>query len=307
MINQKITWKESIKGWLFVLPMLIGVTVFSLYPIVKSFLMSTYTDYDFINDVVYKKGIANFQYIFQDPNFITAIKNTLIFVIGAVPITIILSLFFAVLLFNIKKLAGFFRTIYFLPFVTSTIAISMVWTWIFNSRSGLANYFLGLLGINPIDWLNSPKYAMLTLIIISVWKGLGFNIILLLAGLGNIDKRYKEAATIDGANAWQTFFHVILPQLSPTLVFVFINSIIGHFKVFDEIFAVFGGQPGPSKSALTMVFYIYQQFWASNNYGRAAAASVILFAMIMVVTVIQWQIAKKFDFSRPTKVRTNKK
>lgn len=306
MMNAKQTWKGSIKGWLYILPMLIGIAIFSIYPILKSFSMSFYTDYQFLTDTVLARGWGNFTYLFSDGDFHLAVVNTLIYVAGAVPLTIIFSLLFAVLLFRIKWLSGFFRTVYFLPFVTSTIAISMVWTWIFNARSGLANYFLGLVGIHPIDWLNDPKYAMLTLIIISIWKGLGFNIILLMAGLGNIDKRYMNAARIDGANAWQIFWHVTLPQLSPTILFVFINGVIVDFKVFDEVFAVFGGQPGPAQSAMTMVFYIYQQFYVMNQYGRAAAASVILFIMILIVTVLQLLISRHFDYRRPTKVRKTK-
>lgn len=301
MMNAKQTWKGSIKGWLYILPMLIGVVIFSIYPIIKSFAMSFYTDYQFLTDQVLARGFGNFTYLFSDNDFHLAVINTLIYVVGAVPLTIIFSLLFAVLLFRIKWLSGFFRTVYFLPFVTSTIAISMVWTWIFNARSGLANYFLSLVGLHPIDWLNDPKYAMLSLIIISVWKGLGFNIILIMAGLGNIDKRYTNAARIDGANAWQIFWHVTLPQLSPTILFVFINGVIVDFKVFDEVFAVFGGQPGPAQSAMTMVFYIYQQFYVMNQYGRAAAASVILFIMILIVTGIQLLLSRHFDYRRPSK------
>lgn len=307
MMNAKQTWRGSIKGWLYVMPMLIVIVVFSIYPIIKSFAMSLYTDYQFLTDTVLARGFDNFSYLFSDTNFHLAVANTLVYVVGTVPLTIVISLILAVMLFHIKKFAGFFRTVYFLPFVTSTIAISMVWTWIFNARLGLANYFLSVIGVSPIDWLNDPKYAMLTLIIISIWKGLGFNIILILAGLGNIDKRYANAAKVDGANAWQIFWHVTLPQLSPTLVFVLINAVIGDFKVFDEVFAVFGGQPGPAQSAMTMVFYIYQQFYVMNQYGRAAAAAVILFAMILVVTIIQLLVSRHFDYSRPTKVKRTKK
>ncbi|KGO23223.1 ABC transporter permease, partial [Oenococcus alcoholitolerans] len=274
---------------------------FSIYPILKSFAMSLYTQYQFLTDTVLARGFGNFTYLFSDSDFHIALVNTIIYVVVTVPLTIGFSLFFAVLLFRIKKLAGLFRTIYFLPFVTSTIAISMVWTWIFNARSGLANYFLSLVGIHPIDWLNDPHYAMLTLIIISVWKSLGFNIILIMAGLGNIDKRYSDAARVDGANSWQIFWNVILPQLFLTLVFVLINAVIADFKIFDEVFAVFGGQPGPAKSAMTMVFYIYQQFYVFNQYGRAAAASVILFFIILLVTVVQLWLSRHFDYRRPTK------
>lgn len=255
--------------------------------------MSFYTKYDFFNDIVSAYGFDNFKFLFSDPDFHIAIKNTLIFVVGVVPLTVIISLVVALLLNRIKWLAGFFRTVYFLPFVTSTVAIAQVWHWIYNSDYGLLNYFLGLFGVNAISWLESPKYAMLALIIMSVWKNLGFNIILFLVGLNNINERYYQAAEIDGANAWHQFTNVTIPLLSPITFLVSVNGVIGSFKVFDEIFALFNGTPGPSKSALTIVYYLYQKFYTEWKYGIAAASGVVLFFMILLVTVFQLWYSKR--------------
>ncbi len=255
--------------------------------------MSFYTKYDFFKDIVSQYGIDNFKFIFADPDFHLAVKNTLIFVVGVVPLTVIISLVIALLLNRIKWLAGFFRTVYFLPFVTSTVAIAQVWHWIYNSDYGLLNYFLGFFGVNAISWLESPKYAMLALIIMSVWKNLGFNIILFLVGLNNINERYYQAAKIDGANAWHQFTNVTIPLLSPITFLVSVNGVIGSFKVFDEIFALFNGTPGPSKSALTIVYYLYQKFYTEWKYGIAAASGVILFFMILLVTVFQLWYSKR--------------
>lgn len=291
---QKPTWKSTLKGYLYLLPALLILIVFNIYPIIKSFLMSFYTDYDFFNDIVYEYGFDNFIQLFNDPNFIQGLTNTGIYVLGVVPISIILSLGIAVLLNSKIKFSNLFRTIYFLPFVTSVVAVAIVWSWIFHSDYGLLNYFLGWFGIDPIEWLNDPNYAMPALIILSIWKGLGFNIIIFLAGLQNIGDQYYLAAKVDGASPWARFKNITLPLLSPTLFFVSIISIINAFKVFDEIFALFNGRPGPANSALTVVYYIYQKFYEEWEFGLASAAAFVLFIIIFIFTIIQLIVGKRF-------------
>lgn len=293
MNNQKPTWKQTLKGWLYVLPMLIIVAIFSLYPIVSSLAMSFYTQYNFFTNQVMALGFDNFKYLWEDPLFHSAVANTLIFVVGVVPLEIIISLTVAVLLNQIKVLAGFFRTIYFLPFVTSIVAISMVWKWIYNKDAGLLNYFLSFVGIHPIDWLNDPTWALPALIILAIWKSLGFNVMLFLVALNNVDKRLYSAATLDGANAWERFLHVTVPMISPMTFLIAVNAVIGSFKVFDEIFSLFGGQAGPGNAAMTVVFYLYRMFYEQNKYGVAAAAGVVLFFMILIVTLLQTWFSKK--------------
>ncbi|SER56886.1 multiple sugar transport system permease protein [Gracilibacillus ureilyticus] len=290
----KPTWNSTLKAFLYLLPALLILIVFNIYPIIKSFLMSFYTEYDFYNDIVYKYGLSNFSDILNDPNFIKAVINTTVFVIGVVPISIITSLAIAVMLNSKVKGLSFFRTIYFLPFVTSVVAVAIVWSWIFHSDYGLLNYFLGWFGIDPIQWLTDPTYSMPALIILSVWKGLGFNIIIFLAGLQNINRQYYLAAQVDGASAWHRFLSVTLPLLSPTMFFISIISIINAFKVFDEIFALFNGTAGPANSTLTVVYYVYQKFYEEWEFGLASAAAFVLFIIVFLFTLIQLSLGKKF-------------
>ncbi|UVH23005.1 sugar ABC transporter permease [Lacticaseibacillus paracasei] len=293
MLNEKASLKSTAKAALYLLPMLVITITFNIWPIINSFLMSLYTKYDFYTDKVSAWGFDNFVYLWNDPDFHLAVRNTLVFVVGVVPITVILSLIIALLLNQVKIISGFFRTVYFLPFVTSTVAIAMVWNWMFHSNYGLINYLMGWFGIHPINWLTDPHYALLALIIMSIWKSLGFNIILFLVGLNNIDHGYYEAAEIDGANARQRFWNITIPMLSPITFLVSVNGIIGSFKVFDEIFALFQGTPGPGKADLTIVYYLYQKFYTEYKYPIAAASGVVLFFLILLVTLVQLWYSRK--------------
>ena len=293
MLNEKASLKSTAKAALYLLPMLVITITFNIWPIINSFLMSLYTKYDFYTDKVSAWGFDNFVYLWNDPDFHLAVRNTLVFVVGVVPITVILSLIIALLLNQVKIISGFFRTVYFLPFVTSTVAIAMVWNWMFHSNYGLINYFMGWFGIHPINWLTDPHYALLALIIMSIWKSLGFNIILFLVGLNNIDHGYYEAAEIDGANARQRFWNITIPMLSPITFLVSVNGIIGSFKVFDEIFALFQGTPGPGKADLTIVYYLYQKFYTEYKYPIAAASGVVRFFLILLVTLVQLWYSRK--------------
>lgn len=291
---QKSTLKSSLKAYLYLLPALVILVIFNIYPIYKSFAMSFYTDYNFFQNIVNAYGFDNFVKIFNDPNFYLAVRNTFIFVIGVVPVSIVLSLAIAFLLNQIKWLSSFFRTVYFLPFVTSTVAISLVWSWIYHTRFGLMNYFLSFLGIDPIAWLTDPKYAMLAVVIMAIWKSLGFNIILFLVGLNNIDKTYYQVAEVDGAREWQRFTNITIPLLSPTTFLITVVGTINSFKVFDEVYAMFQGRPGPAKSTLTVVYYLYEKFYTEYQYGIAAAAGVVLFVIILIITLIQIIYNRRF-------------
>lgn len=291
---QKPTLKSSLKAYLYLLPALVILVIFNIYPIYKSFAMSFYTDYNFFQNIVNAYGFDNFVKIFNDPNFYLAVRNTFIFVIGVVPVSIVLSLAIALLLNQIEWLSSFFRTVYFLPFVTSTVAISLVWSWIYHTRFGLMNYFLSFLGIDPIAWLTDPKYAMLAVVIMAIWKSLGFNIILFLVGLNNIDKTYYQVAEVDGAREWQRFTNITIPLLSPTTFLITVVGTINSFKVFDEVYAMFQGRPGPAKSTLTVVYYLYEKFYTEYQYGIAAAAGVVLFVIILIITLIQMIYNRRF-------------
>ncbi len=289
-------WRDNLKGYSYIAPLVAIMLIFNIYPLFKTFAMSLYTDYNFFKDEVYARGWDNFRFIFQDSDFRLALKNTLIYVLGVVPLSILLSLGIALLLSGIKRLNNFFRSIYFLPFVTSTVAVSLVFRWIYHSNYGLLNAFLGLFGVEPIKWLRDPRYALVACIIMAIWKGLGLNIILILVGLRSIDENYYRAARVDGANGWQTFTNVTLPLLRPTLFLVSITGIINAFKVFDEIYTLFDGRPGPIKSTMTIVFYIYNKFYTEWEFGIATAAGVVLFLIVLLVTLFQFAMRKRRRF-----------
>lgn len=293
-MTEKATMKSTVKALLYMAPMLAVIMTFNIYPIFRSFMMSFYTDYNFFQNTVNSYGIDNFVTIFNDAQFWLAIRNTFIFVLGVVPTSIVLSLGIALMLNKISFLSGFFRSIYFLPFVTSTVAISIVWSWIYHGRYGLMNYFLAQFGIDPIAFLTNPDYAMLALVVMAVWRGLGFNIILFLVGLNNIDENYYAAAKIDGAKEMGRFFNITVPLLGPTTFLVSVMGVINSFKVFDEVYALFQSRPGPARSALTVVYYIFQKFYEENQFGIAAAAGIVLFLIILVFTLIQMAFNKKF-------------
>lgn len=293
-MQNKPSWKSTLQSLLYLSPALILISIFNIYPIFKSLAMSFYTDYNIFTGEVKSYGLENFSRIFADPNFFRAIKNTFFFVLGVVPISIVISLTIAILLNRIPKLSDFFRSVYFLPFVTSTVAVSIVWNWLYHTRFGLINYFLSIIGIDAIAWLTNPDYSIIALVIMSVWKGLGYNIILFLVGLNNINKTYYQAAEVDGAKGWQQFTNITVPLLSPYILLVSIIGVINSFKVFTEVYSLFAGRPGPAGSALTMVFYIYEKFYTEYQYGVASAAGIVLFLIILVFTLLQRLISKRF-------------
>jgi len=230
----------------------------------------------------------------EDSLFMKAIWNTVYYVILTTPTTIFLALGIALLLNRPLKLRAFYRTAYFIPFVTSVVAISLVWKWIFNDEFGLLNYFLSWFGIEKIAWLKDERWTIPTIAIVSIWKTVGYDAVIFLAGLQNIDKFYYEAADVDGANNLQKFFYITWPLLSPTTFFVLIISMIGAFKVFTQVYVLYEGLPGPyGNSGLTMVYYIFDTFYQKQRMGLASAAAYVLFAIILVLTLIQFRVGQK--------------
>jgi multiple sugar transport system permease protein len=212
----------------------------------------------------------------------------------SVPVTITLALSLATLLNKGLRLRPFYRLSYFLPYITPVVAISMVWQWIFNWHYGLLNYFLGFFGVNLINWLENPRFALPAVIIMNVWRYVGYQAIILLAGLQGIDRMYYDAAKVDGASGWQVWRHITFPLLTPQIFFVFIIALIGSFKIFEEIFILFSGTPGPMRSAMTIVYYIFDQGFQRFHFGLAAAASVVLFAIIFALTIFQMTVTQRW-------------
>ncbi|MCS7175709.1 carbohydrate ABC transporter permease [Pseudothermotoga sp.] len=238
--------------------------------------------------------IVNFLLEGRDRNlFIKAMFNTLYYVVLSVPITIALALAIALLLNTNIKLRAFFRTAYFVPFVTSIVAISLVWRWIFDDAYGLLNYFLSFFNIQKIAWLKDERWTIPTVAIVSIWRTVGYDAVIFLAGLQSIDRSYYEAAEVDGASSWQKFLHITWPLLSPTTFFLLIVSLINAFKVFTEVYVLYSGLPGPyNNSGLTMVYYVFDRFYVQQRMGIACAAAYVLFAIILIFTLIQFRVGR---------------
>jgi multiple sugar transport system permease protein len=288
-------WKDSALAYLFLLPTILVLGTFVFYPVLYAFYLSLTSaePASFRSGVMEFVGLANYTEIFQDPVFWKSVTNTIIYVVGTVPVQILFALLIAMGLNKGLRFRGFYRMAFFVPYVTTTVAISMVWAWIFHDQWGLLNYLLSFFGVGPQKWLLDPKWTMFTIIIMSIWKTLGYTAILFLAGLQNVDKELYNAAKVDGANSTQIFWNVTWPMLSPTTFFVTITSLIGAFKVFTEIFVLYGGRPGPTNAGITIVFYVYDKAWSDYRFGYASAASYVLFFMVMAVTLFQLWYAKK--------------
>lgn len=281
------------KAFLYLLPSLIIIILFQIYPVFKVLAMSFYTKFDYIKDIVYKRGLDNYAYVLKDPEFYLALKNTFLYVIISVPLSIGIALIFALILNSNIKFKKFFRTVYFIPFVTSTVAISVVWKWIFSRDMGLANILIGLIGISPQAYLSNSNLTLPLLILLNVWKGLGYKIIIILAGLQTIDDKYYNAAMIDGANKFHRFKSITVPLLSPIIYFLAITSVIGGFKIFDEVFVLYDQKPGPLQSGLTIVYYVFNKFYMNWQFAIASSAAFVLFIIILLFTLIQLFAGKK--------------
>ncbi len=275
---------DALWGLFFIAPQLIGILAFSLIPVVYAFVLSVMT-WDGLGAREFI-GLANFRSQFADPNFRAALLHTLVYTLIAVPGSVILSLL-AALAVNHVKGKTFYRTIFFLPTITSSVAVSMVWLWMLNGDFGLINVFLReQLALDPPNWLVSSTWVIPAVALVAVWAGLGFNMVIFLAGLQGIPVTYLEAAQIDGASKWRQFWNITLPLLSPTTFFVTIISIIASFQVFDMIYVMTGG--GPGTESTTMVFHIYELAFVDFTFGLSAAAAVVLFALVMAATLFQF-------------------
>ena len=293
---ERLNAKSIIKPILFSLPFMVGLVIFTIYPFIKAIALSFMENYRYLSGKYTGFGFGNYVGIFNDPNFIIAIKNTFKYVIIVVPIVMVISLLVAVGLNSIKKFQGLFQTAYFLPLVTSSTAIGMIFRWLYDYDNGLFNYFMGFLGAGPFAWLRESKYTMATICIYGIWSMLPFTIILLLAGLQNIDPIYYTAAKADGAKGKDVFFNITVPLLAPTIVLTSIVNVMNAFKVYDSLFVLYGGKPGPALNFYTVIYYLYDQFWNKNKLGYAAASAMILFIIIALFTLLQNYISKKTNY-----------
>ena len=280
------------KAWLFLLPSLGVILLFNIYPLIRSFWMS------FQKGSLLKlqfTGLANYQKVLADPVFHKALMNTALYAFVVVPVALCISVVIAWIIFEKVKHKSVFETIFFMPYVTSTIAIGIVFRYFFNGSYGLINFLLGLVGIPAVNWLDNVNMSMPTLIIFGIWTGLAFNIIILLAGLRNIDPEHFKIAKMFGATEKEIFWRITFPQLVPTIAFLSTVNLIGAFKVYTQVYALFGGTPGVANSATTAVYYIYDKFHVAGRPGVAMAATVILFVIILIATFFQNKFLRRAE------------
>lgn len=276
-------------AWLFLSPQLVGLIIFSLIPVVIAIGLS-FMSWDGFGARTFV-GIQNYINQFSNPDFWTATYNTLLYTLFTVPIGLSLALVLAVAL-NKRTGKNVYRLFFFMPVVTSSVSVSVMWMWILNGDIGILNQVLGMIGIQGPNWLTDTRIVMLSIAVLSIWWQLGYNMVIFLAGIQNISKSYYEAAQMDGASKLQQFFNITLPMLSPTTFFLSIMAIISSFQVFDQAFVLTRG--GPGKASYTLVYHIYQQAFIDFRFGSSAAGAVILFAAILVLTLIQFYAQKRW-------------
>ena len=287
--------KTGRAGWIFAAPALIVLALFFFLPVLAALVMSltdfdlyALSDYDNLRFV----GLRNYGQLLSEPLFWKALGNTLYFVVLGVPVSIGVSLG-AALLVN-SKLARFrnvYRTVFFAPVVTTLVAVAIVWRYIFHTRYGFLNYGLSFLGIDPVDWMGDPHWAMPAIVVLAVWKNFGYNMIILLAALQSIPEDLYEAARIDGASTWRLFRHVTLPGLAPVLTLVGILTMTGYFQLFAEPYVMTEG--GPLQSTLSVLYFMYQEGFIWWSLGRASAVAFLLFVLMFAVTLVQLRLSQR--------------
>jgi len=282
-------------AWWFVAPALFVIGVFFFLPVVAALAMSL-TDFDIyaVADLRNLRfvGLGNYIQLLQTPLFWQAFGNTLYFVVVGVPLSIGVSLGAALLLHSrLARFKAFFRTALFAPVVTTLVAVAVIWRYLFNTRYGLLNYALGGIGIQPIDWLGDPHWAMPAIIVFAVWKNFGYNMIILLAGLQSIPEELYDAARIDGASIWQQFRYVTLPMLAPIVLMVSILTIAGYFQLFAEPYVMTQG--GPLQSTVSVLYLMYEEGLKWWNLGSASAVAFVLFLVIFGITALQLRYARQ--------------
>ena len=295
MRRLSIPSEANTAAWFFLAPALLLIFVFFFLPVAASLVLSV-TDFDLygIADPANTRfvGLRNYSRLLQTPDFWAALRNTFYFAFVGGPLTIAVALSAALLLSSkLVRFKGFFRTIYFTPFVTTLVAVAIVWRYLYHTRYGLFNYALSYLGIGPIDWLGDPHWAMPAIILMAVWKSFGYNMLIFIAGLQSIPEELYDAAEIDGAGAFRRFFSITLPMLMPTLVFVSVVTMIGYFQLFAEPYVMTQG--GPLRSTTSVVLLMYEEGFRWWRMGYAAAIAFVLFVVILIATLLQFRLQKE--------------
>lgn len=280
-------------GWAYLLvaPTIVGLLIINIYPFVESIILSLYKSQG-LGAAKYV-GLNNYVKMFSDGQIWQSTLNTLYFMLLTVPVGVLLALILAVLLNTKIRGRSVYRAIYFMPMVVAPAAVAMVWKWIFNSDVGILNQFLNLFGVSNINWLSDPSTAIGSCAVICIWSAVGYDLVLILAGLQSIPVTYYEASEIDGASALQRFFHITVPLISPTLFFVVIMRVMASIKQFDTVYLLIKAQNPAYKKAITLMVMFYREAFEKFNKGYASAIVMWSFAIIMVITALQFVAEKK--------------
>ena len=290
--------KNNLKAWLYLLPAVLFIGTFLVYPLIDVLIYSFEEGYNSASQTYFGVGFYNYGYVLRDPFFLQAIKNTLILVFITVPISTALSLAISVALASIKKLRDLFQTVYFLPYVTNTLAVGLVFMILFKPTAysdGLVNLFLSVFGVEPIDFIDGPYWAkMLTLCLYTVWVVMPFKILILTTAIASVKQDYYNAAMIDGTPKWRVFTKITLPMISPSLFYLIITGFIGAFKAYSDAVALFGTNLNVAEMN-TIVGYVYDMLYGEGGGypSYASAAAVILFIIVLTITVINLLVSKK--------------
>ena len=287
--------RNALVAYSFIAPNFIGFAVFTLGPILLAFVMA-FTEWDGSKPMKFV-GVSNFTALFGNDRFLAALENTVVYSLFTVPLTLVAALGLAILLNQKIKGRTFFRTVAFFPYVASLVAVAAVWNMLFTpNKGGIMNQLLmNVFHTQPLKWAAAPNTVMLTIVLFSIWKNMGYYMVIYLAGLQGISEELYEAAALDGADSWQKFLYVTLPQLKPTTFFVTVMLTISCFKIYDIVYMLAGGSNGVvNKSAIVLVYYIYEEAFRNWKLGSASAAALILFAIVLTITLIQFRGEKKY-------------
>ena len=288
---------DAFWGYAMIAPGLIGMLIFYIWPMLQTFYFS-FTEWGPFGDAVWT-GLANYRALFSGPEFLMALRNTLVYTVLSVSITEAIALVLAVLLNQKLRGMSVYRTLYFIPVVTMPVAIGLVWRWLYNSDYGIINYLLSLVGIQGANWLSDPDLALYAIVVADVWSGLGYALVLFLAGLQTIPAEYYDAASVDGAGPLVKFFRITLPLLSPTVFFVTVISLINSLQVFDLIFVMISNGRSASTSPVidqtqSLVYLFYKNTFVINEQGEGAAVVLTLFIIIVLITLVQFRLQRRW-------------
>lgn len=290
---KRLRGRRGLVGYLFIAPLMIGIAIFQLYPMVVT-TYASFTKWDGLNSPRFV-GFANYtKLILHDELFHIVVKNTFLFMVGAIPLTMLLALALASLISPQRRIMTVFRLAFFVPYVANVVAISVVWFRLYSGQDGVLNKILGVFGIHGPDWLVSSPWALIAVVVVSVWQGVGYPMIVLMAGIQAIPRELYEAAELDGASRWRRFSRITLPLLTPSLFFVSISQFVASFQVFGIVYVMTKG--GPGNYTNVYLLQLFNTSFADGQLGYASAMAWLLFLVIAVLTVIQWRLQRRWVF-----------